>query len=497
MGKMLDKADTRSKSRKSDYKALITDLEYRLGELQREARALDIPVILLFEGWGASGKGSQINRLLMALDPRGVRVHSIELPNEEERLRPYLWRFWTKTPASGRMAIFGRSWYGRFIVEGMDDRIKRLSKVPNEAYREVNAFERQLSDDGCLIVKFFLHITADEQEKRFKELVDNPATSWRVTEKDWKKHEAYDDYYKLTDRMLEKTSTRHAPWTVVAAEDWRWATLRVFETVIDRLSKRIKSHAKAGVGSSKKRSARRKPIPDILAGIDLDLRLGKREYSKLMKKYQSRVRDLEHEIYRGRLPVVIVYEGWDAAGKGGNIKRLVRRMDPRGYEVIPIAAPNDVELSHHYMWRFWQEMPKAGHITIFDRSWYGRVMVERIEGFCSKEEWERAFREINETEAHLVNSGAVVMKFWVDIDKETQLKRFNDRAKLEHKQWKITAEDWRNREKWGEYHQAVNEMIYRTDTKLAPWTIIESNDKRYARVKAIKHFCREIEKRLK
>jgi polyphosphate:AMP phosphotransferase len=494
---MLSTVNTDNKARKADYKLLITDLEDRLGELQREAHALKIPIVLLFEGWGASGKGSQINRLLLSLDPRGVRVHSTQPPSEEERLRPFLWRFWTKTPARGLIGIFGRSWYGRFLVDGMDATIPDPSKAPDTAYDEVNAFERQLVDDGCLVIKFFLHMTADEQEKRFKALEANPSTSWRVTPNDWEKHDRYTHYYDITEKMLEKTSTDHAPWTVVTAEDWRWATLRVFETVIDRLSRKVSSRYLTRAPLARARAYVQKEIPDILGAVDLNKRLDRPEYTKLLKEHQSRVRDLEHEIYRQRLPVVIVYEGWDAAGKGGNIKRLSRRMDPRGYQVIPIAAPNDVELSHHYMWRFWQEMPKAGHIAIFDRSWYGRVMVERIEGLCTTEAWQRAYQEINESEEHLVNSGAVVLKFWVDIDKETQFQRFTDRQNLEHKQWKITDEDWRNRERWDDYRIAINEMLYRTNTSYAPWTIIESNDKRYARIKTLETFCTEIESRLK
>ena len=494
---MLSTVNLKSKARKADYKALITDFEYRLGELQREALALKLPVVILFEGWGASGKGSQINRLLLSLDPRGVNVHSIEPPNKDERLRPFLWRFWTKTPAKGRIGIFGRSWYGRFLVDEMDPNIKDLSNVPDSAYDDINAFERQLVDDGAIVMKFFLHISAEEQEDRFNKLESNPATSWRVTPTDWEKHDQYQDYLEVTNTMLDKTSTLHAPWTLVAAEDWRWATLRVFEAVIDQLSRAVSTRAQRRPASVSDAAYPMAEIPDILGKVDLNKKLGRSEYTKQLKKYQARVRDLEHEIYRQRLPIVVVYEGWDAAGKGGNIKRLVRRMDPRGYEVIPVAAPNDVELSHHYLWRFWQTIPKAGHIAIFDRSWYGRVMVERIEGFCTTEDWQRAFREINETEEHLVNSGAVVLKFWVDIDQKMQLERFESRENLDHKRWKITEEDWRNREKWGAYQVAVNEMLYRTSTEYAPWKIIESNDKRYARIKTLKIFCEEIEKRLK
>jgi polyphosphate:AMP phosphotransferase len=494
---MLGTVNLKSKARKADYKALITDLEYRLGELQRQALALKLPVVILFEGWGASGKGSQINRLLLSLDPRGVNVHSIEPPNKEERLRPFLWRFWTKTPAKGRIGIFGRSWYGRFLVDEMDPDIKDLSNVPDNAYDDINAFERQLVDDGAIVMKFFLHISAEEQEDRFKKLESNASTSWRVTRTDWEKHDHYQDYLEATNTMLDKTSTLHAPWTLVAAEDSRWTTLRVFEAVIDQLSRAVSTRAQRQRRSVSDAAYPRSEIPNILGKVDLNKKLGRSEYTKQLKNYQGRVRDLEHEIYRQRLPIVIVYEGWDASGKGGNIKRLVRRMDPRGYEVIPVAAPNDVELSHHYLWRFWQTIPKAGHIAIFDRSWYGRVMVERIEGFCTTEDWQRAFREINETEEHLVNSGAVVLKFWVDIDEKIQLERFKSRENLDHKRWKITEEDWRNREKWGAYQVAVNEMLYRTSTEYAPWKIIESNDKRYARIKTLKIFCTEIEKRLK
>jgi len=208
------------------------------------------------------------------------------------------------------------------------------------------------------------------------------------------------------------------------------------------------------------------------------------------------MRDLEHEVYKKRLSVIMVYEGWDAAGKGGNIKRLLKMMDPRGYEVIPIAAPNDIEKAHHYLWRFWKAIPKAGHIAIFDRSWYGRVMVERVEGFCIEEEWKKAYREINEMEEQLVNFGTVLIKFWLQVDRAEQLKRFKERQQNPHKQWKITDEDWRNRKKWIQYKTAVDEMLLRTSTSYAPWTIIESNSKLYARIKVLKTVIEEIEKKL-
>jgi polyphosphate kinase 2 (PPK2 family) len=230
--------------------------------------------------------------------------------------------------------------------------------------------------------------------------------------------------------------------------------------------------------------------------VNLSLSLTPEEYATRLKKAQATLRELEYEIYLRRVPVVIAYEGWDAAGKGGNIRRLTQNLDPRGYEVVPIAAPNDVEKAHHYLWRFWARMPKAGHITIFDRTWYGRVLVERVEGFCTEAQWRRAYREINGMEQQLAHFGTVLFKFWLHIDAEEQLRRFREREEVAHKQWKIGEEDWRNREKMGHYREAVEEMLHRTTTPYAPWTVVESNCKRHARIKVLETVCEAIRKRL-
>ena len=491
---MLDTVDLSKRTRKTEYKARKDDLENQLGELQRKLRDLELPMIILFEGWGASGKGTLINKLLLSLDPRGATVHSITEPTAEEHSHPYLWRFWTRTPPRGRIAIFDRSWYSRFLIEDYDRSI--ADKVGDRTHEEVNAFERQLIDDGCILLKFFLHISPKEQEARFKELESNPSTAWRVTERDWEKHRQYGRYAKITNLMMARTSTQYAPWTVVEAEDWRYATQKVFSTVIQSVETRVRTHNQTEVrfGSP---PPNQDPAPDKLSEVDLSPKLSRSEYGNQLRKHQERARELEHELYHQGRSAIIVYEGWDAAGKGGNMKRLLRRMDPRGYEVIPIAAPNYVEKAHHYSWRFWQVIPRDGHIAVFDRSWYGRVLVERVEGFCTEEEWKRAYREINEVEEHLVNHGTIVFKFWMHIDSETQLRRFQDRQRTPHKRWKMTDEDWRNRDKWDQYHAAVNEMIYRTNTDFAPWTIVESNDKRYARIKTLKTFCAELERQLR
>jgi len=493
---MLEKIDLSKKINKTEYKSIINDLEIKLGELQRKARELKIPISVVFEGWDAAGKGTLINRLMLAIDPRGFTVYPIKAPNEEESFRPFLWRFWIKTPEKGRIAIFDRSWYGRVLVERVDEIVAK--KVWTQAYEDINAFERQLVDDGTVIVKFFLHITKREQKKRFEKLLSNPSTSWKVTKEDWRHHKQYNEYAVAVEEMLDKTDTDLAPWTIVEAHNRRFATVKVFKTVADAIERRIGDLQNLEDSSKKKQTKIQvqDSLVSILNQVNLSHTLTREKYEKELNKYQLRIRELEHEVYKKRIPVVIVYQGWDAAGKGGNIKRLVQGMDPRGYEVVTIAAPNDIELSHHYLWRFWTRIPKAGHITIFDRSWYGRVLVEKIEGYCTEEQWRRAYREIKEMEAHLANYGTIIIKFWLHIDSEEQLKRFNAREVTPHKKWKINEEDWRNREKWNQYQVAVDEMLFRTNTGYAPWTIIEANNKLYARIKAIKTVIKAIEERI-
>jgi len=492
---MLEKINLNQKLEKSEYSELMKDLEIKLGELQRQAQKSAIPIIIVFEGWDAAGKGTLINRLLQALDPRGIIVHPINPPNPEEKHRPFLWRFWIKTPEKGRLAIFDRSWYGRVLVGRVDRLIKK--KDWRNAYQDIKSFERQLVDDGTVIIKFFLHISKNEQQKRFKKLQKNPATAWKVTKTDWKHHKQFQKYWKATEEMLANTDTDFAPWHIIEANDRRFATVKIFHTILQVVQPKVgqkKSTKKIKTNITQLEPLSLLPQSSVLDQVDLSSSLTRPEYEKSLKSCQKRLRELEHEIYVRRIPVVIVYAGWDAAGKGGNIKRLVSGLDPRGYEVIPIGPPNDLELAHHYLWRFWIKIPKAGHIAIFDRSWYGRVMVERIEGFCSEDEWKRAYREINEMEEHLTNNGTVLIKFWLHIDPDEQLKRFNEREKMPWKNWKITKEDWRNREKWDLYKEAVNEMLYRTSTLYAPWTIVESNCKWFARVKTLSTVIEPIEK---
>ena len=494
---MLEKIDLSKKVDKKTYRRVMDEAEEKLGLLQRECKDAGIPVILVFEGMGAAGKGVQINRLIQALDPRGFDVYACDRPTEDEQMRPFLWRYWTKTPAKGRIAVFDRSWYRSVQVDRFDG-LTREDKL-GDAYQDILSFEKQLCDDGTVIMKFFLYIDKDEQKKRFKKLEGSKETSWRVTEEDWNRNKDFDRYLKMNEEMLEKTDTDYAPWVIIEAVDKDYAALKIVSTVMDRLEYELEHRRPEDEKTAQRQESktRERFKNGVLSGIDLSKSLTEEEYKTRLKKLQKRLAELHSELYRLRIPVVIGFEGWDAGGKGGAIKRLTSNLDPRGYRVNPTAAPNDIEKVHHYLWRFWNNVPKAGHIAIFDRTWYGRVMVERIEGFCSEAEWRRAYQEINEMESHMANAGAVVLKFWLHIDKDEQERRFRERQANPAKQWKITDEDWRNREKWDQYEEAVNEMLIRTSTTYAPWIVVEGNDKRYARVKVLQTVVDALEKKVK
>ena len=480
---------------------MMDKLAPKFAALQREARAKGLPVMVVFEGWGASGKGTMISRLIQPLDPRGFKVFTIQAENEEEHMHPFLWRFWTKTPAKGRMHIFDRSWYRRVITEQMDAPMdqKRL----DAAYQQILSFEEQLSADGTLIIKFFLHISADEQEKRLKKLERSSETKWRVTKADWKHFKQYKAYLPMYDHMLEQTDMSWAPWHVIEATDREYAAVKVMTIVAGMIEERLnEENEKESRSYMAERAQEELPGTEetmrttVLDGVDVSLTMTKEDYKKRLSVLQKELTRLQNEMYLKRIPVVVALEGWDAAGKGGAIKRLTEPLDPRGYEVVPTAAPNDIEKAHHYLWRFWRAMPKDGHMTIFDRTWYGRVMVERIEGFCSQAEWRRAYREINQMEQNLTDHGVIVLKFWLQIDKDEQERRFNERMEDPEKQWKITDEDWRNREKWDAYVKAVDEMILRTSTTYAPWTIVEADSKYYARIKILETVVRALKNRI-
>lgn len=460
----------------------------KLSVLQMQIKEHGLPVLVLFEGWGTAGKGSVLGKVIKNIDPRFFKVATMDEPTEEEGRKPFLYRYFVKIPAKGKFEFLDSGWMDEVVKDVLHDKIGE--KEYKKKIESVKRFERQLTDNGYLVMKFFFQISRKEQKKRIEVLKENKDTRWRVSgDEDWQnKH--YDKCMHVFDRYLNDTNSPADPWYIVDAKNRKWAELQVLETLVSGIETALKNSNLAvpllqNVFPLEK-------IPK-LSEISLDKEISEEEYKKELKNLQSKLSELHNRLYRRKIPVVIAYEGWDAAGKGGNIKRITEALDPRGFEVHPIASPLPNEKARHYLWRFWNRLPKTGHIAIFDRTWYGRVMVERLEGFCSENEWQRAYNEINEFEKELSDWGAVIIKFWVQIDKDTQLARFEERQNTPEKQWKITDEDWRNREKWDLYESAVNEMLKKTNTTYAPWHVLESNDKKYARVKALKIVIDAIE----
>ncbi|MCR5654365.1 MAG: polyphosphate:AMP phosphotransferase [Lachnospiraceae bacterium] len=449
-----------------------------------------LPVIVLFDGWDAAGKGSVLGRVIKNLDPRFFKTYTYK-PTEEELRRPFLYKHFIRIPEAGKISFFDGSWMEEVTDGYLTGALSK--KDYKNRIASIQKFERQLNDDGYLLIKFFFHISESEQKKRMKELLDSKSTKWRVSKEDLEQNKNYGKVKEVFSEYLEATNQFVAPWYYIDSSNRKWCELQVVERMIVCIDTALKN--KGRVAPVLQNTFPLVKMPK-LADVKLDKTITDEEYSVELDRLQDRLSELHNELYRRHIPVIIAYEGWDAAGKGGNIKRVAAALDPRGYEVHPIASPEPHEKARHHLWRFWTRLPKEGHIAIFDRTWYGRVMVERLEGFCSENDWQRAYNEINEFESELADWGAIVIKFWVQIDKDTQLARFTDRQNTPEKQWKITDEDWRNREKWDSYEVAVNEMIEKTSTTFAPWHILESDDKHYARIKALRVIIKAIEERL-
>lgn len=461
----------------------------RLMGLQTRIKEQKVPIFVLLEGWGAAGKGSVLGRVIKNIDPRFFNVAVMDKPTKDDLRRPFLYRYFVKIPMAGKFMFLDGGWMSE-VTDGL-----LRGDLDRENYEKrletVNCFERQLVDNGYVVLKFFFHIGKKVQRRRLEGLLADKNTEWRVSGGDLWQNKHYKRCKGVYDEYLDATEKTYAPWHIIHAKNQKWAELQFLTAMINAIEERLENGVPAA------------PIPENvfpmeptprLSEVYLGRTMTEEEYREELERCQSRLRELHNELYRRKIPVIIAYEGQDAAGKGGNIKRIAAALDPRGYEVHPIASPEPHEKARHYLWRFFTRLPRTGHIAIFDRTWYGRVMVERIEGFCGENDWQRAYNEINEFEKELHDWGAVIIKFWVQIDKDVQLARFNERQNTPEKQWKITDEDWRNREKWDAYEKAVDEMFEKTSTVFAPWHILESNDKRYARIKALKIVIDEIEK---
>ncbi len=475
-----------------EIKQRLKAAEEKLSQQQMKLKEKKLPVLVLIEGWGAAGKGSAIGQIIKNIDPRFFKVFSMpSTPTEEERRRPFLYRFFEKIPEAGKFTFLDSGWMDQIMKERLDGTLD--DKAYAQRVDSVKRFERGLTDNGYLVLKFFFHISKKEQKRRIDELLEDKDTAWRVSPGDLHQNKHYEECLDAFDRYLDDTNTPSAPWYIIDSKSKKFAELQVMETLCMGIETALHNESLAVPLLQNAFPLVKMPK---LKDVPLDKTMGEEEYKKELKELQAKLGQLHNRLYRKRVPVIIGYEGWDAAGKGGNIKRLTGALDPRGFEVHPIASPEPHEKARHYLWRFWTRLPKDGHIAIFDRTWYGRVMVERLEGFCSENDWQRAYYEMNEFEQELANWGAVILKFWVQIDKDTQLARFTDRQNTPSKQWKITDEDWRNREKWDLYEQAVDEMLQKTSTTYAPWHILDSVDKKYARIKALKIVIEALEKAL-
>lgn len=472
-----------------ELSARLNAAREKLMKQQMQVKEKKLPVLVLVEGWGTSGKGYILGQVIKNIDPRFFRVASMGEPTEEEKRKPFLYRHFAKIPETGKFMFLDSGWMDEVIKGRLHGGM--TEEIYEERIESIRHFERQLTDNGYLVMKFFLHVSKKEQAKRIDRLMKEKDTKWRVGKNDLWQNDHYDKCEDAFDSYLKSTNMPSAPWYIIDAKSRKWAELQVLETLTQGIEIALGNRTMAVPLLQNIYPLEKMPL---LSEIPLDKSIENDEYKKELKHLQQRLGELHNRLYRKKVPVIIAYEGWDAAGKGGNIKRITGALDPRGYEVHPIASPEPHEKARHYLWRFWTRLPKTGHIAIFDRTWYGRVMVERLEGFCSENDWMRAYNEINEFEKELHDWGAVIIKFWVQIDKDTQLERFNDRQNTPEKQWKITDEDWRNREKWDLYEDAVNEMIQKTSTTYAPWHVLESVDKRYARIKALKIVIKELEK---
>jgi polyphosphate:AMP phosphotransferase len=493
---MLDNLDLHLSLDKETYDAQIEVLMKQLRSLQKACWEKKLPVILVLEGWAAAGKGALVKKMVGYIDPRGFAVHPIWPPTTEERSYPFLWRFWQKLPACGQMSFFYHSWYTHVLEDRLFNRVSD-AQVPT-IMRQINAFERQMVDDGAAISKFWIHLSKKELKGRLKKLEDDELQAWRVRSEDWHQAKNYNEYKTFAEEMVVQTSTGPAPWTLVEGDCQRWARVKVLTQMAATITEALdRLHLQSPPLAVTIQNHLEPTEPNLLSQVNLSAVLTASEYKEELRKEQTRLGKLQRKIYEQKKSVLVLFEGWDAAGKGGAIKRLTDILDPRSYVVNAFAAPTDEEKAHHYLWRFWRRLPNAGKIGIFDRSWYGRVMVERVEGFATEIEWRRAYQEINEFEENLTSAGYVLIKFWLHISQEEQLKRFTDRQENQFKQYKLTSEDWRNREKWPFYDVAVNQMIQRTSTPTAPWTLIPANDKYYARVKVVETVVEAIRNQVK
>ena len=477
---------------KRTYQNRARILREQLVQLQLDLKKAPFKVLLILAGPEGAGRGNLLNTLAEWLDPRGVETFSYHAPTDNELAHPHQWRFWRSLPGIGRIGLYAGSWYTETLREEARSQ-RALGHIAQEAER-IRDFEKLLADGGTLIIKVWLQISKEAQGRRLRTLRADAATAWRVTDEDWHHHRIYDRLARTAELIRAKTDRPGARWTIIDSEDERARDLQVGQLVLircrqqqQRMARRPRAGAPPVVRPLRPSGLRR------LQALALDQDLTEKDYDSLREKWLGRLSLAVRTALAANRAIVFVFEGWDAAGKGGAIRRLTSAIDPRDYRVIPVAKPNAEEKHAHYLWRFWRDLPADGRMAVFDRSWYGRVLVERIEGFCREDEWKRAFREINDFERELTAHGTIVLKYWLHVSHAEQLRRFREREATPHKRHKMNAEDWRNRRKRAAYEIAVGDMLALTDKPNAPWHLVPADNKRYARLEVLRSASRQIE----
>lgn len=495
---MFETAELNQKVSKKEHEKRVPQVRADLLEAQVRMRELGFPLVLVLAGVDGAGKSETANLLNAWMDPRWILTRAYGPPSQEETERPEYWRYWRDLPGHGETAVFMSAWYHDPLLDHVENRIADVEL--EDRLERIQAFERTLANDGAVILKMWFHLGRKQQKKRLRSLEKDPLQAWRVSEQDWENWKRYDDFVAAAERIISHTSTGRAPWVIVEGTDTRYRELKVADEILAAVRRRIDAAEGRVAGTE---NGDEEPPPHVtpgsrtvLSAVDLGQRLDKPDYSRRKDELQARLNLLHRTAREHGVSTVLVFEGWDAAGKGGAIRRLTPALDARSYQVIPIAAPTDEELAHHYLWRFWRRIPRAGRFAIFDRSWYGRVLVERVEGFADERAWRRAYAEVNDFERSLVDHGTVVGKFWIHISPEEQARRFEARAKVPFKRWKLTDEDRRNRDKRERYDLAVHDMVERTSTHRAPWHLVAGEDKRFARIQVLETVCELLERAL-
>ncbi len=499
---MFDTMILGQKCSREDFKKVESDLRMQLFQLQRQCEEHKISVLLTILGVDGSGRGSLVNTLSSWLDGKKLSNHTFWKSYEAERLRPEAWKYWLKLPGYGEFGIFFGGWYDETIRKASYGEIDEAQLFKTMSKRV--EFEQTLADNGYAIAKIWLHLNQEEHAKRRKAR-EKDQGSLRFTPYDKESERKYIQLIDTVGKTITMTDREFAPWYVIDAFDKRFCHISVAHAVIEHLESVIAAkialkNSTVQVGEEKAQEQKiqeeTKPTVTMLDRLDMSPTLERDEYKKQLKKLQSEVFQLSFKAYQQGISSTLTFEGWDAGGKGGAIRRVAASVDSRITRIIPISAPTDEELAHHYLWRFWRHVPLAGYVTIYDRTWYGRVLVERVEKFARPEEWRRAFAEINNFEDQLVDNKNILLKFWLHISGDEQLRRFKERENTPWKNYKLTDEDWRNREKATDYKIAADEMFMRTNTSYAPWHIIPANSKYYARIQVLKIYRDALKKAL-